>query len=165
MASARFWRVSLDLASAMKLIKSLAHGRTYGFEPFLQRAVGFENLSEFGRQIDDEFAEIGGELDERPLPCADTGAGLHLLIHDQDMSLAFGGGNERGLEGESVDLAEDTAALPHRPGLFEVDGKAGDDPTKRGAGGFERGAKGFGEFVVHGAGDSSLADFDGVLAN
>ena len=51
MASARFWRVSLDLASA-KVDKSLAHRRTYRFKPFLQRAIGFEDIrNSAGRSI------------------------------------------------------------------------------------------------------------------
>ena len=98
--------------------EAFAHGRTHSIEPFLQGAIRFQDPCELRRQIDDDFAEIGCELDECEVSGSYMSSGLHLFIHDEDVSLASGAGNERGFESEPVDLAEDAATLPHRPRFF-----------------------------------------------
>jgi hypothetical protein len=59
-------------------------------------------------------------------------------------------GDQRSSEGETVDFAEDATALPNGPCLLQVDRNARNDPSWRGAGGFEGRAKGRGEFGDHG---------------
>ena len=75
-------------------------------------------------------------------PARTPAAGLHFPVHNEHVAVAFCGRDQRGLEGESVDFAGDSAALPHGPGFLEVDGDAGDYPSERGAGGFEGGFEG-----------------------
>jgi hypothetical protein len=130
--------------------EAFAHGWAHGIEELPEIAIRFEDFCEFGREVDDHFAEIGREFEEGALSGADAGASLHLPVDDEDLALAFGGGDQRGFEREAVDFAEHAAALPHGPRFPEVDGDADDDPAERGAGGFERGAEGFGEFWLHG---------------
>jgi len=122
--------------------EALAHGGTHGIERSLQSAIGLENFGEFRGEIDNEFTEIGRELDEDAVTCLDVGANLHFFVDDEDLALTSGCGNQRSFESETVDFAEDAAALPSGPRLFEINRNADDDPSERGTGSFEGRAEG-----------------------
>ena len=124
MASARFWRVSVVLASAMKLVKPLRMEGLIASKNFLSARSDLRIFANSGGRSMTSSPRSGVSLMSARLPGADAGACLHLFIHDEDVALTLGAGDERGLEGEAVDLAEDAAALPHGPRLLEVDGDA-----------------------------------------
>ena len=92
---------------------------------------------------DDEFSEIGREFDKGAVTCLDVGASLHLFVDDEDLALTSGCGNQRSFESETVDFAEDAAALPSGPRFLEINRDADDDPSERGGGGFEGRTEGF----------------------
>ncbi len=88
---------------------------------FREQAVqlrGYGNLALFGVRFE---AEPGNRAQ------GSLGAGLHLLVHQQEVA-ASADGEERGAKGKAVDIAFDLESPAGSPELAHIEWNAGDDP-------------------------------------